>query len=161
VHPAPDKSTDPCAAGIHLARTLEFLFKQKLVVEFYEAYPGVILGEDSEKVRCASCYIIRRIPDAEIADYKVRQMAARDREALLKKLNMQGNNFLVDQDWIIKSATTFTEADFNKLSIEVKGPHRTITMTTKFPTKEGKAILHDMVKAVKSKKKAEANTNDS
>lgn len=55
IHPKPDrKSAEPCGVGIHLAKSIDAVKHLKPnLEELYEAFPGVILGEDDEKVHCA------------------------------------------------------------------------------------------------------------
>ena len=63
VHPNPDrKSNDACGEGIHLAKSIETAKRLcNSWKEIYAAEAGVILGEDRDKIRCASCFILRVI----------------------------------------------------------------------------------------------------
>ncbi len=67
IHPNPDRSNKLCSQGIHLAKTLEATKRlSKEWEEIYLAEPGVILAEDEEKARVASCFIIRKLNDDEV-----------------------------------------------------------------------------------------------
>jgi len=84
-HPNPDrKSNDACGEGIHLAKSIEIA--KSLCSdwkEIYEAKAGVILGEDSKKIRVASCVLVRRI---EHSDFKMPNCPSLNDEWLDKHL---------------------------------------------------------------------------
>lgn len=137
-HPNPDrKSKDSCGVGIHLAKTLRVanLFVPR-AEEFYFAEPGVILGEDSEKVRCASCRIIRRLTPSDI---KRLERKERTREELLRleeqarkdklqkeaETRRQLGNLVFDtgglpgKDWLINHSGNITLQDINEQTLEI------------------------------------------
>ncbi len=146
-HPNPDKkSTAACGAGLHLWKTLEKAIYEGYP-EIYEAKAGVILGEDTEKVRCANVFLVRRLTDDEIAainraaeNKRIEAQKLKDAESSYSKLGLPYNCF-VDSEWIKKSLATFSQSDYEKLGIEITTPKRKVTITTKLPAKDRKQIL--------------------
>jgi hypothetical protein len=149
IHPNPNrKSNDACGSGIHLSKTLTKCFSfVKDATEFYLAYSGVILGEDSEKVRCASCFIVKKLTPDEIKDIQTNELTEREREKRWVdiKTGLPPNRFVPD-DWILKSALHFTQDDFNKQSIEIKTPNRTTRITNAVPSKDHKFVLSQIIR---------------
>ncbi len=123
VHPAPDKTTkEVCGEGIHLAKTLEALKKlQPNYQEIYEASPGVILAEDDDKLRCASCLIIKKLEPKEYRPLP------------------EGTpiNTLCGRDWILEHAH---DLDGWTPTIEITGPGSKQTITVK-NTKAMKQVI--------------------
>jgi len=81
VHPNPDReSKSSCGVGIHLAKSIKAA--QKYVpkaTEIYLAKPCTILGEDSEKVRCDSCRIIKRLSGSDVERLAKEELTAEER----------------------------------------------------------------------------------
>jgi hypothetical protein len=149
VHPNPNrKSNDACGRGIHLSKTLTKCYSfVNNATEFYLAYSGVILGEDNEKVRCASCFIVKKLTPDEIKEIKTNELTEREREKKWTELKaaLPTNRFVPD-DWILKSALHFTVDDFNKQSIEIKTPTRTTRITNAVPSKDRKFVLSQIIR---------------
>jgi hypothetical protein len=137
-HPNPDrKSADSCGVGIHLAKTLRsakhFVPKAE---EFYFAEPGVILGEDSEKVRCASCRIVRRLTPADIKrlekiELTKEELIRQEEQARGEKLQKEAEarrqlgdlvfntGGLPGKDWLINHSGDVTMEDINSQTLEI------------------------------------------
>jgi len=147
VHPNPDrKSSKVCGAGIHLAKSFKAMRDNtQYAVEVYEARPGVILAEDDEKVRCASCFIVRKLSDEEIHKLTLQNFPQKEIDRVLALMELPVNCFVSDL-WIYESYIKHPPEEFAKLSMTVIAPSRTVTMTTKFPQKEGGKILQSMIK---------------
>jgi len=138
VHPNPDrKSKNSCGVGIHLAKSLRsskhFVPKAE---EFYFAEPGVILGEDSEKVRCASCRIVRRLTPADIKRLEKRELTKeellrQEEQARKEKLEKEAEirkqlgdlvfttGGLPGRDWLTDHSGDITMEDINNQTLEI------------------------------------------
>ena len=131
VHPAPDKSNDAsCGIGIHLAKTLTAA--QHYVpraTEYYLAKAGVILGEDTKKIRCDSCFLIRQISQVAVTrllahEAKVEQeriRVEREKEKERKRIQRERaererrireilNTQLVDKEWLKAHLNDYSDA---------------------------------------------------
>ena len=134
------KSTEPCGHGLHLGKFLKDWYgeepppsshSQYYLTEFYIARPGVILGEDSVKVRCGYVFLDRRLTREEC-----RGIVKREQEDIALERGM--DNFMrslptsrfVDDDWIKHSRRTFTQADYEAQGMTVITPTRTMTLKT-------------------------------
>ena len=106
VHPKPDREDDgACGRGIHLAKTLNdaraFAANEGGNVEYYTAEAGVILGEDSYKVRCASCVILKQLTPADLQteDKKQKERLQRE-EAERKRLQEERAKEEKEREWL-------------------------------------------------------------
>lgn len=126
IHPDPDReSKDACGVGIHLAKTLRAARKYVPVAkEFYFAIPGVILGEDEHKVRCASCKIIKRLTPSDLAQLENDEMT--DEEKLKKEIELReryGQVYetggLPGKVWFETHLNDYTDEDIANQGIEI------------------------------------------
>ena len=116
VHPCPDKiSNAACGVGIHLAKTVELAKRfVKGWKEIYEAKAGVIIGEDSEKVRVTHCFLTRLIDVADI--------------------QFPNHPCLCGDEWLTLHAFDVTTDQILQQGIEIKSPNcknMRFTMNTK------------------------------
>lgn len=134
VHPDPDReSKSACGKGIHLWKTLkeaERFFVSGAEKEIYLASPGVILGEDSTKIRCASCDIIKKLRKSDKKQYmseeeKAEEIAFREsakQQKLLefrRSLGINGVDPLCGVKWVERNIGVVTQEDIDKCRLEV------------------------------------------
>lgn len=138
-------STAICYTGLHLAKDEEGLSKLRLddFDELYEALPGVILSEDSNKVRCLYVWLTRKLTDAEISviKYKIKRIdKIQDICRVYSKKNLEP---LCGWDWLINNGTAISQADINNQSIVISSGNRTIKMKNnpKLKTKDVKRAI--------------------
>jgi hypothetical protein len=115
IHPAPDRKSDAsCGAGIHLAKTLGFAKRYCITGgRIFLAKAGVILGEDSEKVRCASCFVVRELSADDIK-------RAENEAELQKKLGaVWATGGLCGKDWLIQHLNDVTQEDIDNQGLEL------------------------------------------
>lgn len=165
------KTKDSCGIGLHLAKTLTFAerFISEDEKEYYTARPGVILGEDINKVRCKGVWIdkkltpkhVEKIKQAELrivekikqaeSRIKEKQRLKAEKERLRIALDKQlddiirsvNNNPLCGVDWLKKHALAYTQADIDALSISVSSNGHTVTLKNnhKLKRKEIKQVM--------------------
>jgi len=127
IHPNPDrKNTAACGIGIHLAKTIDIA--KKYVPgwkEIYEAKAGVILGEDKEKVRCASCQLTRLISSPKIKFPK--------RPCLC-------------EEWFNKHYLDITSEDIAKQTLEIHSGGQKMTITTKMKKRDRQHLIKSVVR---------------
>lgn len=129
VHPNPDrKSKFACGEGIHLAKTVALAkFYVPTATEFYVAEAGVILGEDNEKARCASCKLIAKIPKESLS-------------ALDGLLKLDGNT-LCGRDWLEKNMFRVTWEDIKGQRLVVTKDKKRVTLPFEMKSKDRRTVL--------------------
>lgn len=108
--PNPDKTSKICSQGIHLAKDMQSL--RRLcpdAEEIYECRTGVILAEDTEKVRVTYCFLDKQIT---------------------KPLDFLGSAPIpiCGFDWLNKHGKDFKQEDYEALSMTVKTEKHTLTI---------------------------------
>lgn len=135
VHPNPDrKSGAACGEGLHLFKSFikaENTYVPGGVREIYVVHAGVILGEDYEKVRCASCDVLKLLNEQELEAYrkedeKERKRIKREEDRLRKlaeyrtKIGVgQGVEPLCGRQWIEDNIGKVTQEDIDNCTLEV------------------------------------------
>jgi hypothetical protein len=126
IHPDPDKVTSSsCGSGIHLAKSLKMAkYYCPNAKEFYLAHPGVILGEDSNKVRCASCEILKRLSETEIREYEKLEESQQEKmkreERLRQRLgSVYENGGLPGKDWLAQHGNDISQEDIDNQILEI------------------------------------------
>lgn len=122
-HPNPDrKGKSACGEGTHLAKTIKAAKKYvPKAKEFYLAEAGVILGEDEDKIRCASCNIIKKLTQKEVGGIEDEQRTEEERTAIRRKLLRDFSTIqpLCGENWLFEhySDVTQEEIDAQRLII--------------------------------------------
>jgi len=126
VHPNPDRTTnDSCGVGIHLAKSLRNARRYVPDArEFYLAHPGVILGEDETKVRCASCEIIKLLSPTEIAEIERQEETEQERMKREQKMRsclgqIYVNGGLPGKEWLSQHGNDITQEDIDNQTLEI------------------------------------------
>ncbi len=134
VHPKPDrKSESACGEGLHLAKSFKAAKEYcKQAKEFYLAQAGVILGEDNDKVRCASVNIIRRLSDSEIY--------ALDNKDIPVEWHIPDPP-LCGWEWLKSNWHNITPSDINNQTLEISVPHHTMKLKAVLNRKDIKSYL--------------------
>jgi len=146
VHPCPNKlSQSSCGEGLHLAKTIGEGRKNVPYAdaEVYMARPGVILGEDSTKVRCAYIWLDRLLTLDEIKEVEKSEMTTKEAKKQLEKM-LRGlpPAPLCGQDWIKEHGLDFTDEDFRKLTLTVAvDGKQTMTIRPNLKKKEMRTVL--------------------
>jgi len=150
VHPNPDKTSDlPCGEGIHLAKSIEtaFIYSPD-ATEVYEAKPGVILGEDCDKVRVAYCFITRKVPEKEISEAKRKRKEAKEKQLIEEKKRQEFITLygceppsLPGEDWLKKHVHDITWEDYNKQTLTVVSGNSKLTLSAKMKAKDIRVAL--------------------
>jgi hypothetical protein len=127
VHPHPDLSSQLCSEGIHLARDMVSL--RRLAPgyeEVYECRAGVILAEDSEKIRVSYCFVDKKL---EIP---------LDWSKICPGIPL---NPICGMDWIKEHYNKFTQDDYDKLGITIKTDRSEVTLTAKNKVKDMRTVM--------------------
>ena len=119
IHPDPDKSSQVCSKGIHLAKSL----KSKVIKnaqEVYLARPGVIYGEDDEKIRTGHCWLIAKIDPVTYTPPK---------------------NLLCEQEWLEEHLCDHTQEEIENLEMEIAAGEEHFRFNAKTKAKELRTAL--------------------
>jgi hypothetical protein len=120
VHPEPDKSNTLCSRGIHLANW----------EEIYIVEPGVILAEDDDKARVASCFVIRMLSTNEIGIDKIEP----------------STEPLCGWDWLKKHSNDITQSMWNEQGIEIIADRNKVNIKATVKPKDIKVAIGAVVK---------------
>ena len=136
IHPNPDrKSESACGEGLHLGKTIvDALTYTEDDAEIYLARAGVILGEDSTKIRCSYCWLDRKLSVEETTEVK-KEHKHRQEMAAGKIDPLFGN------DWLQKHGLDYTQADIDNLTLTVTSGKREVTVKNKLKRKDLKVVL--------------------
>jgi hypothetical protein len=137
VHPNPDRiSKDACGIGIHLAKTMRDA-KQYFpnATEYYLAKAGEIIAQDFNKVRCADCYILRKL---SIKDINYIDSILLNNYPLL--------NPLCGIKWLEQHALDYTWEDFNNETIQISHNNQKTTVKAGISKKDIKQVLKAIIK---------------
>lgn len=137
VHPAPDrKSHEACGEGIHLAKTLEMAKRYvPLAKEFYVAEAGVILGEDEDKVRCASCNLLAVFSVERFEEGKRMFVYLRDKSVLCGREWLEGHMFDISRE------------DIEGQKMEVRSNGNRMTLSLGMKKKDRRFLLKSLATA--------------
>lgn len=128
-HPNPDrKSKDACGIGIHLAKTIEAAKRYvRDWSEIYEAKAGKILGENSNKVRCTSCELIR------IIERKRKDVVFPNKPCLC-------------EEWINEHWNDISQLEIDNQTLSIGNNGTTINIKQKAKKKDIKYLVKEAVK---------------
>ncbi len=145
VHPNPDKRservcpTEGSGAGICLAKSLRAAKSYgPKATEFYYAEPGVILGEDSYKVRVAYFFLGKRLSEDDLREITMQENQAAELEDLLKNIHPPP---ICGENWLLHHGRDITWEDYNKMTMEVSTDHHRMTLGTRLKPKELRTAL--------------------
>ncbi len=147
IDPNADKRDGVCVAGIHLSKRVtvarEYLGSSE--GDIYEAESGVILGEDSEKIRVAYCWLTRLLSKDEwltAEERKAKELAKAEAERLAFK-TLWGVNppSLPGIQWLNEHGKDISWEDWNKQTLEVSSDRDKITVYAKIKPKDIKTAL--------------------
>ncbi len=141
IHPDPDrKSKSACGTGIHLAKTLVVAKKYvPKATEYYLAEAGVILGEDDDKVRCASCVLVRQLTKVQVKRILKRAQTVIEEERRKVKQEIERCNRLgrfantgglCGLPWLESHFFDHTQEEIDNLSIVIFKDDRKMTAIT-------------------------------
>lgn len=137
IHPKPDKkSRAACGIGIHLAKTIEVALRfVSRASEIYLAKPGVILGEDDEKLRCGSCFLIKKLDKEEVEHYEKQS-----------ELRLPTNP-ICGQDWLNQHQFDISWQDFYNQTIVISSNNHTLPpISSSMKRKDLKVIIRNYVR---------------
>jgi hypothetical protein len=131
VHTNPDRSSkEACGVGIHLAKTLCAARKYvPRAEEFYLAEAGVILGEDEDKIRCASCKIIKQLTNRQLRHIEFEEKTEEEKSKMRERMRKGFTEPLCGNDWFNKHWNDITQEEIEEQRLIVKTERGEISLS--------------------------------